>query len=107
MFLFNRPGPVFEEQTDGDILQHIMHPPRLKFDEEPASTPLCNTAWPSGSHDILSVVRAVSRDAKNQYQSRNRQRWALEKRFEVENGFRFVSQFDGSRAAGVHFVCLE
>ena len=27
-----------------------------------------------------------------QYESRNRQRWALEKRFEVENGFRFVSQ---------------
>ena len=108
LFLFNRPHTVFEDQTDGDSVGNWGYRPRLEFDQarreyrvvEPVlaerfSMPF--RRWPARHPEMLA-----------QFEACNRRRWPLEKRFEVENGYRFASELgDHERDLARGAFCLS
>jgi len=91
LFQFNRPDTVFEDQTDGDAIGRLISCPMLEFDEAQREYRVVESELAEGPFRWWFKQHP---EMSGQYESRNQRRWALEKRFEVENRFRFVSELD-------------
>jgi hypothetical protein len=92
LFLFNRPDTIFEDQTDRDTVGHSVNRPRLEFDETRREY---RVVEPELAERFLEPSRqwfVRHPEMPGQYRSRNDRRWSLEKRFQVENGYRFMSE---------------
>ena len=75
LFLFHRPDTIFNDYT-ADNLFHKYHKDRPRF---------------SGAFKYECLRRKGMID---DYELKNAQHWRLEKRFQVENGYRFVGEIE-------------
>lgn len=108
MFLFNRPDTVFEDQTDGDVFEHPLTRRRLEFDEVRREYQVVQPRFSERFSGPFRLWFMRHPEMLSQYESRNHHRWALEKHFEVENGYRFVSELaEHERDAARGAFCLS
>jgi hypothetical protein len=91
LFLFDRPDTVFEDHTDRDSFCTPASRPSLAFDEACREYQVVVPEF--AERFAFPFRRWFDRcpEMADQYESRNQRRWPLEDRFEVANGYRFVS----------------
>jgi hypothetical protein len=108
LFLFNRPDTVFEDQTDGDMFEHPLTRRRLEFDEARREYRVVQPGLAEQFSEPFRRWFDRHPEMLSQYESRNRRRWALEKRFAVENGYRLVSELgEHEEGAAQGAFCLS
>jgi hypothetical protein len=105
---FDLPDTVFEDETNRDSVGDAGNRLRLEFDEARREY---RAVRPELSEAVSLQLRLWFQrcpEMVDQYEARNQRRWPLERRFEVENGFRFVSELgDPDRDVVQGAFCLS
>jgi hypothetical protein len=96
LFRFNQPDTVFENQTAGDVVEHPATRRRLEYDEQRREYKVIQPGLVERFVDPFRKWFDRYPEMLAQHEWRNRCHWPLEKCFEVENGYRFMSEL------GVH-----
>ncbi len=103
LFRFDLPDTLFEDLTSGDVIQPPALRPRLEFDEASREYLVVRPGLAEHFDGPSSLWVSRHPEMLAQYESRNLLRWALQKRFDVVNGYRLVSELgeqEQDRAAG-------
>ena len=101
LFQFNLPDTIFEGQTCGDPVDVPLLRKRLEANDDRREYRVIEPRLAEQFSGPFRFWIWKHPEMLTDYEIKNQQRWPLEKRFEVNNGYRFVSELSEAEQAKV------